>query len=115
MGLGCPSPGLGARWAGGPSSLAVSLSSAVELLEGCIDAIATNGVCWGTRSVLVAALSYFLELGPELELLGSRRNADLTEDQVDAFWTQAHPASDSLPLYVLSLVARDSFDGAGVE
>jgi hypothetical protein len=28
--------------------------------------------------------SQFLELEAELELLGSRHNADLTEDQVDA-------------------------------
>jgi hypothetical protein len=34
--------------------------------------------------VLGAALSHFLELGNELELLGSGRNVDLTEDQVDA-------------------------------
>jgi hypothetical protein len=34
---------------------------------------------------LVAALSHFPELDTELELLGSRRNGDLTKDQVDAF------------------------------
>jgi hypothetical protein len=32
----------------GSSSLVTSLSLAVELLEGCIDATTTNGVCWGT-------------------------------------------------------------------
>jgi hypothetical protein len=37
--------------------------------------------------VLVAALSHFLELDSELELLGSGCNADLMKDQVDAFWT----------------------------
>jgi hypothetical protein len=35
------------------------------------------GVHWGARLVLTAALSHFLELEPELELLGSRYNADL--------------------------------------
>jgi hypothetical protein len=40
------------------SSLATSLSTAVELLEGRIDAAEANEVCWGTRSVLVATLSH---------------------------------------------------------
>jgi hypothetical protein len=57
----------------------------VKLLEGRIDATVANGVHWGTQSALVAALSHFPELGPELELLGSGCNAGLTEDQVDAF------------------------------
>jgi hypothetical protein len=57
---------------------------AVELLEGRIDAVIANGVYWGTRSTLVAALSHFSELKSELELLGSGCNADLTEDQADA-------------------------------
>jgi hypothetical protein len=68
----------------GPSSLAASMSTAVELLEGWNDAAATNGVHWGSRSVLVAAVSHFLELKTKLELLGSRCNADLTEDKADA-------------------------------
>jgi hypothetical protein len=38
----------------------------------------------GTLSMLAAALSHFLELGTEIELLRSERNGDLTEDQVDA-------------------------------
>jgi hypothetical protein len=71
--------------ADGSSSLAASLSMAVELLEDWVDAMATNGVRWGTQSALVAALSHFPELDTELELLGSRRNGDLTKDQVDAF------------------------------
>jgi hypothetical protein len=57
---------------------------------------------------LVATLSHFLELGTELELLGSRRNADLTEDQVDAFWILVRAASNSLASHVLPLVARSS-------
>jgi hypothetical protein len=67
----------------GPSSLVVSQSMVAELLEGRINASATNGVCWGTRSLWVCASSDFLELKSELELLGSRCNADLTEDQAD--------------------------------
>jgi hypothetical protein len=71
------------------SSLAVSLSSVAELLEGGIDFTAANRVCWGTQSALVAALLHFLELGTELRLLGSGCNADLVEHQVDALLTQA--------------------------
>jgi hypothetical protein len=69
--------------ADGPSSLAASLSMAVQLLEGQIDSTTANGVHWGTRSTLVAALSLFLELKFEPELLGSGRNADLIEEQAD--------------------------------
>jgi hypothetical protein len=70
-----------------PSSLAAPLSSIVELFESRIDAAAGNGGCWGTQSALAATLSHFLELGAELELLGSRCNADLTEDQTNALLT----------------------------
>jgi hypothetical protein len=38
-----------------------------------------------------------------------------TEDQVDALWTQARLASDSLASYVLPSVACGSPDGTGVE
>jgi hypothetical protein len=34
---------------------------------------------------MVAALSHFLDLKTELELLGSEHNADLTENQADAY------------------------------
>jgi hypothetical protein len=61
-----------------------------------------NGVCRGTRSALVAALSHFLELEAELELLGSGCNADLTYDQADALWTWVCVASDSLASHVPS-------------
>jgi hypothetical protein len=67
-----------------PSSLAASLSTAVELLKGWIEAAAANGVRWGARSALVVALSHFLELKSELELPRSKHNADITEDQADA-------------------------------
>jgi hypothetical protein len=49
--------------------------------------MATNGVCWVPRSMLVGALSHILELETELELLGSGHNVYLTEDQLDAHWT----------------------------
>jgi hypothetical protein len=66
----------------------------VELLEGRVDAVTANRVQWGTRSVLVSALSYVSKLETELELLRFRRNADLMEDQVDALWTRVCPDSD---------------------
>jgi hypothetical protein len=62
------------------SSLVVSLSSAAELLEGCIDVAAANKDLWGTRLALATALLHLLELGTKLVLLGSEHNADLMED-----------------------------------
>jgi hypothetical protein len=82
-----------------------------ELLEGQIDAAAANGVCWGSRSMLFAAVSHFLELKTELEVLGSGRNVDLTEDEVDALWTRVCMALDLLALYVPSSVARNPPNG----
>jgi hypothetical protein len=52
------------------------------------------GSIGGGQLVLTASLSHFLELGPELELLGSEHNADLTEGQLDALWAQTCQASD---------------------
>jgi hypothetical protein len=57
-------------------------------------------------------MSHFPELKPELELLESGHNVDLTEDEADALWTQVRTASDSLVLYVLSPVARRPVNGA---
>jgi hypothetical protein len=54
----------------------------VELIEDRVYATATNGVHWGTQSTLAATVSHFPELEAKLELLRSRCNADLTEDQV---------------------------------
>jgi hypothetical protein len=99
--------------ADGPSSLAAFMSTTVELLEGRIDATVTNGVRWGSRSVLVATVSHFPELKFELELLGSRRNANLTEDKADALWTRVCVALDSLASYVPSSVACGPPDGVG--
>jgi hypothetical protein len=50
---------------------------------------------------LVTALLYFPELEAELEVLRSRCNMNLTEDQVDALWIRACLASDSLASHVL--------------
>jgi hypothetical protein len=64
------------------SSLVELLSSTVDLIEGHVDATATNGSIWGGGWLaLTATLSHF----HKLELLGSGRNADLTEGQLDAF------------------------------
>jgi hypothetical protein len=59
--------------ADGPSSLAMSMFTVMELLEGRIDTVAANEVHWGSHSVLVAAVSHFLVLKAKLEVLGSRR------------------------------------------
>jgi hypothetical protein len=67
--------------ADGSSSLAASMSMAAELLKDRINVAAANGVRWGSHSALVVVVSHF----PELEVLGSGRNADLTEDKADAF------------------------------
>jgi hypothetical protein len=100
---------------GGTSSLAPLLSSTTELIEDRVDTAAANGVRWGTRLVLVATLSHFPEFETELVLLRSGRNADLTEDQVDALWTQARQASESLASFIPSLVACGSPDSMGEE
>jgi hypothetical protein len=60
-------------------------------------------------------MSHFPELGTELELLGYGLNADLIEDQVNALWTQARQASDSLLSFVPPSVVHGSPDGAREE
>jgi hypothetical protein len=85
----------------------------VELLEGRIDNEAANGVHSGTQSALLVALSYFLELKSELELLGSGRNMDLTEDMANALWTWVSAASDSLESHVPPSVAHNPPEDAG--
>jgi hypothetical protein len=69
---------------GRSSSLVESLSTIVELHDDRIYTAAANGVGWGTWSALVATLSHFKEPKTVLELLGSERNVDLTEDQPNA-------------------------------
>jgi hypothetical protein len=97
----------------GLSSLAVSLSTAVQQLEGRVDATTNNGVHSGNQSTLVAILSHFPELDAVLELFGYRLNVNLTEDKVDALWTRVCSASDSLLSHIFPLVARIPPDGAG--
>jgi hypothetical protein len=99
-------------WANGPSSLAASLSTGEQLLEGRVDAAVANGVCWGAQSALVATLSHFLELEAELGQHRSSHNAALTEDQVDDLWILMRPTSDLLVSHVLPLVACTP-DGVG--
>jgi hypothetical protein len=63
---------------------------------------------------------HFLVLKPELELLESERNVDLTEDEADALWTWVRMALDSLVSYVPSwlpvalLIARGSSSGGSL-
>jgi hypothetical protein len=85
----------------------MSLPIVVEEVEGRINTTATNGVRLGTRFTLVAALSHFLELKSELELLRFGQNADLSDDQMDALWPLVSVASDSLASLVPSSLARD--------
>jgi hypothetical protein len=96
-----------------PSSLVASISMVAELYESQIDTAATNGVHWGTRSILVATLSHFPELKTELELLRSGQNADLITNQADDLWPLVSAASDSLVLLAPSSVAHDPSNDAG--
>jgi hypothetical protein len=78
------------------SLLATSMCMVGERLEGWIDAAATNGLCWGSRSALVAIVLHFPKLYVDLEELGSGCNAGLAEDEVYALWSWVHVAIDSL-------------------
>jgi uncharacterized protein YxjI len=95
------------------SSRAVFMSTAVELLEGPINSVATHGVYWGFRFALVADVSHFVELKSKLELLGSGRKVNLTQDEADALWTRLHVALDTPASYVPSSVAYGPPDGTG--
>jgi hypothetical protein len=97
----------------GPSFLVASMATVAELLEGRIDVAAANGVRWESRSTLVTAVSHFLELKTELEVLGSRHNVDLTEDEADAMWIRMCMASNSLASHVPSSVVYNPPDSAG--
>jgi hypothetical protein len=77
------------------------MSTAVELLEDRIDAVAANGICWVSRSALVAIISHFLKLKTELE------------GEADALWIRVRVASDSLPSHVPSSVAHNPPDDVG--
>jgi hypothetical protein len=62
------------------SSLAVLLSLAAEMIEDHVDAMATNGVCWGTQLASAIVVSHFPELEADQELLGFECNTDMIED-----------------------------------
>jgi hypothetical protein len=80
--------------ADGSSLLVTSMSLVAEWLEGQIDATAANGVHWGSRSVLVAAVLHFPELEADMKVLGLGRNAGLIEDKVCALWSRMCRAAD---------------------
>jgi hypothetical protein len=84
----------------------------VEETENRINTAAANGVWWGSRPAFVTALSHLTELKSELELLGSGRDADLSDNQVDTLWPLVSMASDSLASDVPSSFARDPPDDA---
>jgi hypothetical protein len=95
------------------SSLATCMSVVAELLEVQIDAVAANGVRWGSCSALVAAVSDFLKLDIDLEVLRSGHNAGLKEGEVDALWFRVRVVTDSLVLHVPSLVAYNPPNSVG--
>jgi hypothetical protein len=97
------------------SFVVAPLSLAAELIKDCVNVVATNRVCWGTRSVLTTTLSHFLELATELELLGSRHTADLMEYQADGLWTQVRQAMESLASFIPLSVTCVSPDDTGQE
>jgi hypothetical protein len=66
------------------SSLAASLARVVEEDENRINTAIANGVRWGARFALVAVLSHFPELEPNLELFRSGQDTDLSDERVDA-------------------------------
>jgi hypothetical protein len=95
---------------GGSSLMAASMSVVTEHLEGRIDAAAANGVRWGSRSTLVVAVSHFLELDTDLEVLGSRHDTGLIEDEVNALWSWVRATTDSQASHVPSSVAHNPLD-----
>jgi hypothetical protein len=66
-------------------SLAAVLSSTMDLIKGHVDALAANGDHSGAWLALTAILLHFPEQELELELLGSRYNADLMKDEMEVF------------------------------
>jgi hypothetical protein len=54
-------------------------------------------------------------LESELELLGSGYNADLTKDEMEAFWTRTRQASESLSSRVPSSAAPSPPNDDGEE
>jgi hypothetical protein len=96
--------------ADGSSTQVTSMSMVAELLEGQIDTAVANGVRWGSSSTLVAAVSHFSELNVDLEVLKSGCSTGLTEDEVDALWSQVRTTADSLASHIPSSVAHNPPD-----
>jgi hypothetical protein len=61
----------------------------------------------------VAAVSCFLKLDANLEVLESGHNMGLIENEVDALWSRVRMAADSLASHIPSSVARNPLVGAG--
>jgi hypothetical protein len=95
------------------SSLLASMSVVALRLESLIDPTAANGVCWGSRSALVAIESHFSEVIADREVLGSGCNAGLTMDEVDALWYWVRMAMDSLASHIPSSVASNPPNSIG--
>jgi hypothetical protein len=87
---------------GESSSLAASLARVAEEVENRISTTVANGVRWGTRFAFVVVLLLFPELEPELDLLESGRDGDLSDDRADALWPLLSVALDSLAFLISS-------------
>jgi hypothetical protein len=83
-------------------------------MDGRVNAAATSAVCWGLLT-LTTVLSHFPELEPEMKLLWSEYNLDLTEGQPEAFWTWMHQASESLSSWVSPSGTHSPPDGTCIE
>jgi hypothetical protein len=64
---------------------------------------------------VITVLSHFPKLELKLELLGSGYNADLTKDEMEAFWTRTHRALESLSPRAPLSVARGPPNNVGEE
>jgi hypothetical protein len=96
----------------GSSLLATSMSTVAERLEGQIDAPVANGVCSGSHSALVAIVSHFPELDADLEVLRSRHNTRLAENEVDVLWSQVRASTDSVASHVPPSIDHKPLDSA---
>jgi hypothetical protein len=99
--------------ADGPSSLSTSMYTTIERLKSRIDIAVASRVRWGSRSALAIAVSHIPKLDINLEVLGSRRSARLTQDEVDALWSRVCIAVNSLASHVPSSIAHNPPDSAG--
>jgi hypothetical protein len=93
-------------------SLVASLARVAEEVENWINTTTANGIQCGPDLLRLLPCHIFPKLGPELELLGSQWDADLSDDQVDALWPLVSAALDSLASLVPSSLARNPPDDA---